>query len=117
MARPERGVTAGGLRAAAVALSLAAASPTSAACIVPAPPDPAGRPVKPALPVKGPCVDAKAGTTGCLGWEAYTYNDDVKAYNEQAKAWKTLADAYVAKLNAYVQASGEYARCEIGALQ
>lgn len=100
-----------------MAAALAVADPASAACLAPTPPDPAGRPAKPALPVKGPCVDAKQGTAGCLGWEGYKYNDDVKAFNEKAKTWKVAADAYVAKLNAYVQASSEYARCEIGAMQ
>lgn len=108
---------AGGLRPGVFALALAVAHPASAACIVPAPPDPAGRPVKPALPVKGPCVDAKAGTAGCLGWEAYTYNDDVKAYNEQIRAFQAAANAYVAKLNEYVNAGAQYAKCEVEALK
>lgn len=97
----------------AAAFVTSAALPARADCAPPAPPDRASRPVKPALPVKGPCVDAKPGAPGCLGWEAYKFNDDVKAYNAALPAWKALADAYVAKLNAYVLASGEYARCEV----
>lgn len=69
------------------------------------------------MPVKGPCVDAKPGTAGCLGWEPHRYNEDVKAYNAGLAAWKPAADAYVARLNAYVQASADYARCEMQALR
>lgn len=93
------------------------AGPGHAACHAPAPPDPASRPAKPALPAKGPCVDAKMGAPGCLGWEPQQYNEAVKAYNSAGAAFKASADAYVAKLNAYVTASGEYARCEVKALQ
>lgn len=112
--RPE-GPARWALAAASVALVLA--SPAGAACLAPTPPDPALRPAKPALPVKGPCVDAKPGADGCLGWESYRYNDEVKAYNVQAKTFQAAASAYVAKLNAYVQAGADYARCEVGLLQ
>lgn len=103
------------LLAAVAALLLA--GPAGAACTPPAVPDPAGRPARPVAPAKGPCVDAKPGTANCLGWEAYSYNDAVKAYNEQAKVFQAAANAYVARLNAYVRASSEYARCEVGAMQ
>ena len=86
-------------------------------CKAPAAPDPAARPAKPAVPIRSACVDAKPGTEGCKGWEAYTFNDEVKAYNAKLPAYKTAADAYVAQLNAYVAASGEYARCEVKSLQ
>ena len=88
-----------------------------AACLAPTPPDPASRPVKPSVPVKPPCADAKPGTPGCLGWESYSYNDAIKAYNAQGAAFQAAANAYLAKLNAYVAASGEYARCEVKAMQ
>jgi hypothetical protein len=39
------------------------------------------------------------------GWEAYSYNDAIKAYNAQAQAFQSVAGAYVQKLNAYVKAS------------
>ena len=96
---------------------LALGGPALAACTLPVPPDPATRPAKPAVPVKGACVGAKPGTPGCIGVEAFRYNDDVKAYNAKLAAWKPAADAYVARLNAFVQASAEYARCEVQALQ
>ena len=88
----------------------------SAACIPPTPPDSASRPAKLAAPVKGPCVDQKPGAPGCLGWEAYTFNDQVKAYNAQVPGFKAAAEAYVRKLNDYVSAAGAYAKCEVGAL-
>ena len=93
------------------------ATVSAQACPVPAPPDPATRPAKPVPPVKGPCVDAKPGTQGCLGWEAYSFNDEVKAYNAKVPAFQAAANAYVAKLNDYVKASNDYARCEVQALQ
>lgn len=96
---------------------LAAVPSARAACTAPAPPDPASKPEKPVLPVKGPCVDAKMGAPGCLGWEPYKYNDDVKAFNEKAAVFQKAAQAYVDKLNAYVSAGADYARCEIKALQ
>ena len=103
-----------GLALAATALLIA---PARAACTPPVPPDVASRPEKLVVPVKPPCADAKPGTPGCLGWEAYSYNDAIKAFNAKVPAFKAAADAYVAKLNAYVQASSDYARCEIKALQ
>lgn len=87
-----------------------------AACTVPAPPDPASRPAKPAPPAKGPCVDKQPGTPGCLGWEGYRFNDEVRAYNEKAGAFQKAAQAYVDRLNAYVKAGAEYAQCEVKAL-
>ena len=100
-----------------VALMFCAAVPTYAACTLPAPPDPASRPVKLALPVRGPCVDKQPGAPGCLGWEAYTFNDDVKAYNAKVPAFRAAAEGYVAKLNAYVAAAAAYAKCEIDTLR
>ena len=102
--------------AAAVAL-LVAIEPAHAACTPPAAPDPASKPEKPALPAKGPCVGAPVGTAGCLGWEANRYNDDIRAYNDKAAAFQKAAQAYVDRLNAYVKASGNYAQCEVKALQ
>lgn len=107
----------GRTRVAVVILTIAIASPAFALCSAPVPPDTAGRPTKPPLPVKTPCVDAKPGTEGCKGWEVYSFNDEVKAYNSALPAFKVAADAYVAKLNAYVAASNDYARCEVKALQ
>lgn len=92
------------------------AAPAHAACTPPVPPDVASRPAKPALPVKSACVDAKIGTEGCKGWEAYSFNDEVKAYNAKLPAFQAAAKAYVAKLNAYVSASGDYAKCEVQSL-
>ena len=91
-----------------------AAAPAATACKPPEPPQASARPVKPALPEKPACLDAKGG---CPGWEAYSFNDAVKAYNLQAQAFRPIAEAYVQKLNAYVKASGEYAQCEINAMQ
>jgi hypothetical protein len=93
------------------------AAPAVAACTPPAAPDASAKPAKPALPAKGPCVDAKPGTTGCLGWEGYTYNDEIRAYNEKAQAFGKAAQAYVDRLNAYVKASADYAQCEVKTLQ
>lgn len=95
----------------------ALAAPARAACMAPTPPDVTTKPAKPTLPVKGPCVDAKPGTTGCLGWESYTYNDGIRAYNEKAAAFSKAAQAYVDRLNVYVKASGDYAQCEVKTLQ
>ena len=88
-----------------------------AVCTAPSPPDPASRPLKPVPPVKGPCVHKQPGSEGCLGWESYAFNDQVKAYNAQLPAFKTAAEAYVAKLNAYVGAAAVYAKCEVDALR
>ncbi|UMY20208.1 hypothetical protein MMB17_20260 [Methylobacterium organophilum] len=93
---------------------MVAESGAHAACTPPAPPPVEGRPAKPALPQKPGCLSAK---DGCPGWEAYSYNDAIKAYNVQIEAFRPLAQAYVEKLNAYVKASADYARCEIGTLQ
>lgn len=96
-------------------LGLTGASAALAApCTVPVPPPAEGKPEKPALPPKPACLDAKAG---CPGWEAYSYNDAIKAYNAQAQVFRPLAEAYAQKLNAYVKASGEYAQCEMKSLQ
>ena len=96
------------------ALVLAGLCPAFAACTPPVPPPAEGKPAKPAAPQKPACLDAKGG---CPGWEAYTYNDAVKAYNEQAKTFQGLAQAYVQRLNAYVKASADYAQCEVKTLQ
>jgi hypothetical protein len=100
-----------------LALVFCAAVPTYAACTLPVAPDPASRPAKPSPPVKGPCVDQKPGAAGCLGWEAYSFNDDVKAYNAKVPAFRAAAEAYVAKLNAYVAAAAAYAKCEVDTLR
>lgn len=89
-------------------------SPVASTCTVPAPPSTGERPQKPALPQKPACLDAKEG---CPGWEAYSYNDAVKAFNTQAQAFRPLAEAYLQKLNAYVKASSAYAQCEAEAMQ
>lgn len=102
---------------AAVAVLIAGAAGAAETCAVPVPPPVSARPVRPPLPVKTPCVDAKPGTEGCKGWEAYSFNDEVKAYNSALPAFQTAANGYVAKLNAYVAASNDYARCEVKALQ
>lgn len=86
----------------------------AAPCTPPAPPPAEARPEKPKRPDKPACLDAKGG---CPGWEAYTYNDAVKAYNAQAQAFRPLAEAYLQRLNAYVKASSDYAQCEVKALQ
>jgi hypothetical protein len=99
-----------------LAAACCTAVPAFAACTAPSPPDPATRPAKLAAPVKGPCVDQKPGTPGCLGWEAYTFNDEVKAFNAKVPAFRAAADAYVAKLNAYVTAAAAYAKCEVETL-
>lgn len=99
-----------------VLLSLCVASGGEAACSAPTPPELAAKPVKPIPPVKPPCAD-KPMADGCLGTEAFSYNDAIRAYNARIPAYQTAANAYVAKLNAYVQASGEYARCEAESLR
>ncbi|GJD93783.1 hypothetical protein [Methylobacterium iners] len=91
-----------------------AAPALGAECTRPEPPAASLRPAKPPLPAKPPCLDAKEG---CPGWEAYSYNDAIKAYNAQAQAFRPLAEAYVKALNAYVKASADYAQCEVKALQ
>lgn len=106
------------MRSVILAVTLfALAASTHAACTPPVPPDVASKPAKPAPPVKSACVDAKIGTEGCKGWEAYSFNDEVKAYNAKLPAFQAAAKAYVAKLNAYVSASSDYARCEVQSLQ
>ena len=92
----------------------AAAGPTVTACKPPEAPPAALRPTKPVLPEKPACLDAKGG---CPGWEAYSFNDAVKAYNLQAQAFRPIAESYAQKLNAYVKASADYAQCEINAMQ
>lgn len=89
-------------------------APAPAACARPEPPAPETRPSRPILPEKPACLDAKGG---CPGWEAYSFNDAVKAYNLRLQAFRPLAEAYVQRLNAYVKASAEYAQCEVKALQ
>ncbi|MDB5589645.1 MAG: hypothetical protein JWR86_170 [Enterovirga sp.] len=98
----------------AAALSV---QPVWAACVPPVPPDPASRPAKPALPAKPACADAKPGSPGCLGWESHSYNDAIKAYNAALPGFRAAAESYIGQLNAFVQASGDYARCEVKALQ
>ena len=101
----------------ALAVSALVVAQAHAACLAPAPPDPATRPVRPSVPVKPPCAEAKPGTPGCLGWESYSYNDAIKAYNDQIAAYRPLAEGYVKALNAYVKGSADYAQCEVKALQ
>jgi hypothetical protein len=98
----------------AIAFVALATPAFSAQCARPEPPPVSLRPTKPPLPAKPACLDAK---DGCPGWEAYSYNDAIKAYNAQAQAFRTLAEAYVKALNAYVKASADYAQCEVKALQ
>lgn len=91
------------------------AAPESASvCTPPVAPASSERPVRPPLPEKPACIDAKEG---CLGLEAYRYNDAVKAYNLQAQAFRPVAEAYFKKLNDYVKASAAYAQCEAEAFQ
>ena len=92
----------------------AAAIPAAVVCDAPTPPPAAARPVKPVLPEKPACLDAKGG---CPGWEAYSFNDAVKGYNLQAQAFRPIAEAYIQKLNAFVKASSDYAQCEVNAMQ
>lgn len=98
----------------AIGLMILTAAPVRAECVPAQPPAVATRPTKPPLPAKPACLDAKGG---CPGWEAYSYNDAIKAYNAQAAAFRPLAEAYVKALNAYVKASSDYAQCEVKALQ
>lgn len=77
----------------------------------------AAKPQKPAAPVKPACLDAKTGKDNCPGWEAYTYNDQVKAYNAAGADYAKAANAYIAKLNDYVAASAAYAKCEAESLR
>lgn len=102
------------LLGAALVLTALLPSLAMAECAKAVPPDPATRPTKPVAPAKPACLDAKGG---CPGWEAYTFNDAVKAYNLQIAAYRPLAEAYVKALNAYVKASGDYAQCEVKSLQ
>ncbi|GJD51664.1 hypothetical protein OPKNFCMD_4419 [Methylobacterium crusticola] len=88
--------------------------PARAACTAPVPPPVSERPVKPALPQKPPCLDAKGG---CPGWEAYTYNDAIKAYNALLAPYKTGAEAYARRLKTYAEAGVAYANCEMQSLQ
>lgn len=85
-----------------------------AECVPAQPPAATARPTKPPLPTKPACLDAKGG---CPGWEAYSYNDAIKAYNTQVAAFRPLAEGYIKALNAYVKASSDYAQCEVKALQ
>ena len=91
-----------------------AAMPATVVCEAPTPPPASARSSKPVLPEKPACLDAKGG---CPGWEAYSFNDAVKAYNLQAQAFRPIAEAYIQKLNAFVKASSDYAQCEVNAMQ
>jgi hypothetical protein len=82
-----------------------------AACVAPAPPTAAERPVKPVLPPKPRC----AASGSCMPGEADRYNAEIGAYNAQAKTYRETLQAYVDKLNAYVAAAGAYAKCEVTA--
>ena len=93
---------------------LLAVSAARAECPRAEPPPVSARPAKPTFPEKPACVDAKGG---CPGWEAYSYNDAIKAYNAQIAVYRPLAEAYVKGLNAYVKAASDYAQCEVKALQ
>ena len=95
---------------------LAAAGPAFAACTPPVAPDASARPEKLVPPVKSACVDNPSGP-GCLGWEAYRFNEDVKAFNAKVPAYQKAANAYVTQLNAYVAAANAYAKCEVDALR
>ena len=93
---------------------LLAGGAVGAECPRAEPPPASARPAKPAFPEKPPCLEAKGG---CPGWEAYSYNDAIKAYNAQIAVYRPLAEAYVKGLNAYVKAASDYAQCEVKALQ
>lgn len=95
---------------------LAAAAPALADCTPPTAPDPSGRPQKPVPPEKTACVETPT-KAGCLGWEAYRFNDEVKAFNAKVPAYQKAANAYVTQLNAYVAAANAYAKCEADALR
>ena len=99
---------------AAGAACLLAAGSARAECPRAEPPPATARPAKPAFPAKPACLDA---TGGCPGWEAYRYNDAIKAYNAQIAVYRPLAEAYVKGLNLYVKAASDYAQCEVKALQ
>ncbi|KMO10990.1 hypothetical protein [Methylobacterium platani] len=101
-------------RTALAALLLLTPVAAHAACTAPMPPPASEKPVKPALPQKPACLDAKGG---CPGWEAYTYNDGIKAYNAQLGPYRTGAEAYARKLKAYADGSVAYANCEMQSLQ
>lgn len=85
-----------------------------AACSPPQPPYWESKGDKPAPPPKPACLSAK---DGCPGWEAYSYNDAIKAYNLKAEAYRPLAQDYVKRLNDYVKAASDYAQCEVKSLQ
>lgn len=102
--------------AAAVLLSVWPSLAWAVGCVPPAAPEPATKPAKPSAPVKSACVDKPTGP-GCLGWEGYRYNDEVKAYNDKAMAFQKAANDYVAKLNGYVKAASDYAKCEVDSLR
>lgn len=102
--------------AVALAAALLCGAPAFAACTAPVAPDAATRPAKPVPPVRSACVDNSTGP-GCLGWEAYRYNDDVKAFNEKAQAFQKSANDYVSRLNAYVKAANDFAKCEVDTLR
>ena len=104
----------GFLSRSSLALGLLCPVAAPAACLRPEPPPASAKPEKPALPTKPACLDAKGG---CPGWEAYSYNDAIKAYNLQLQAFRPLADGYLQKLNAYVKASSDYAQCELRTMQ
>jgi hypothetical protein len=87
-----------------------------AACVLPAAPDQAAKPERPRPPAKTACVDKPEGA-GCMGWEHYRYNDEIKAYNAKVPAYQKAANDYIGQLNAYVKAAGDYARCEANSLQ
>ena len=93
-----------------------AVSRAALACDLPSPPSVASKPTKPALPPKPACVSA-SGKDACPGWEAYSYNDQIKAYNVQVTAYGAAANAYVATLNAFVTATAAYAKCEVDSLR
>lgn len=107
----------GALIALAIALWVSGSAGAAPACPLPVPPDAGQRPAKPAPPERSACVDAKPGTAGCLGWEGHGYNEAIKAYNAKLPAYRAAAESYVARLNTFVQASADYARCEVQALQ
>ncbi len=102
------------IRAAFCLGGLLAGPALAASCTPPLPPPAEARPDKPKRPEKPACLDAKGG---CPGWEAYSFNDAVKAYNAQLQVYRPLAEAYLQRLNAYVKSSSDYAHCEAKALQ
>ena len=99
----------------ALALCLFGASGGArAACTPPLPPAASEKPARPTPPERPACLDAKGG---CPGFEAYTFNDAVKAYNAKLPAYRAGAEAYAGKLKAYVDASVAFANCEMKSLQ